>query len=249
MNAYAFKFSAKGKIVNTKVYDRLTGVNTIRPFLDELQHFSDHSKFETFFKQHQPLYKRLIGAYRDSIGIAQMQTWLGTNFPNTTYNSYKIVFSPLVGNNQSANWFEYNGFKEVQAHVNFPYRQEEEKKEFSREALRVKDGNIVFTELNHNFIGPEGRKQDYQKDVNDAFVNLTTWIQEGSPAELAYNNARACFDEYMNWALVSLRYIDHAPPLDQNKLIAKMEQYQVEVRGFKKFAEFDQFLIELYKHR
>ena len=249
MNAYSFRFNSKGKIVPSEVYDRLTSVNTLKPFLADLQHFADQSKFGLFFKQHQSLYNQLIRAYRDSIGVLEMQTWLGKNFPQTKYNSYKIVFSPLVGNNQSANWFEYNGFKEVQAHVNFPYRDEAEKKEFSSEALHVKDGNIVFTELNHNFIGPEGQKLEYQNKLNAAFANITTWITEGSPAENAYNNARACFDEYMNWALVSLRYIDYAPPLEQAKLIATMEKYQVEVRGFKKFGEFDQFLVELYKKR
>ncbi|MDQ1085493.1 DUF4932 domain-containing protein [Siphonobacter sp. SORGH_AS_1065] len=249
MNAYAFKFDSKGKIVPNGVYDRLTAINILEPFLDELQHFSEQSKFETFFKQHQPLYHQLIRTYSDSIGLAEMQKWLERNFQKTKYNSYVIVFSPLVGNNQSSNWFECNGFKEVQSHVNFPYRTEQDKKEFSNKALHIKDGNIIFTELNHNFIGPEGQKLEYQHKINDAFIHLATWIKEGSPAEKAYNNARACFDEYMNWALVSLRYIDYAPPLEQHKLISKMEKYQVEVRGFKKFAEFDQFLIELYKKR
>lgn len=249
MNAYSFKFSSKGEIIPSEVYDRLTGTNTLKPYLKELQIFSDKSKFETFFEEKQPLYNQMISSYRDSIGIAEMQKWLGKNFPETKYNCYKIVFSPLVGNNQSANWFEYNGFKEVQAHVNFPYRNEAERKEFSRDALHVKDGNIVFTEFNHNFIGPEGQKLEYQKGINDAFANLDTWIKDGSPAERAYNNAHACFDEYMNWALVSLRYIDYAPPIEQNKLILKMERHQVEVRGFKKFTEFNRFLIQLYKNR
>ena len=249
MNAYSFYFNSKGEIVQSEVYDRLTDVNSLRPYLEELQSFSNKSKFEIFFKQSQPLYNKQISTYRDSIGVTEMQKWLVKNFPKTKYNSYKIVFSPLVGNNQSANWFEYNGFKEVQTHVNFPYRREEEKQEFSKDALHVKDGNIVFTELNHNFIGPEIQKIEYQKNIRDAFVNLNTWIENGSPAERAYSNARACFDEYMNWALVSLRYIDYAPPSEHSKLISKMEKYQVEVRGFKKFAEFNQFLIQLYKKR
>ncbi|MCF0060224.1 DUF4932 domain-containing protein [Dyadobacter chenwenxiniae] len=249
MNAYSFNFNSSGKIVQNPIYDRLTSVNSLRPYLKELQSFSDKSKFEHFFKQNQLLYNQQISTYRDSTGLMEMQKWLGKNFPKTKYNSYKIVFSPLVGNNQSANWYEYNGFKEVQAHVNFPYRREEEKGEFSSAALHVKDGNIVFTELNHNFIGPEIQKSEYQKGIKVAFEKLDTWIENGSPAERAYNNARACFDEYMNWALVSLRYIDYAPPGEQDKLILKMEKYQVEVRGFKKFAEFDQFLIQLYKKR
>ncbi|MEO6687458.1 MAG: DUF4932 domain-containing protein [Dyadobacter sp.] len=249
MNAYAFDFNPKGKIVQKQVYDRLTSINTLRPYLKDLQNFSDKFKFEIFFNKNQQIYQQQISSYKDSIGLAEMQKWLSRNFPNTKYNSFKIIFSPLVGNNQSTNWFEYNGFREVQAHINFPYRKEEEKREFPEDALHVKDGNIVFPELNHNFIGPEVQKSEYQKKLKDAFQNLNNWIASGSPAERAYNNARTCFDEYMNWGLVSLRYIDYAPATEQERLISKMEKYQVEVRGFKRFAEFDQFLIQLYKNR
>ena len=45
------------------------------------------------------------------------------NFPNANkYDTYKIIFSPLVGGNQSVVWLESNGFKELQPHVEYPYR-------------------------------------------------------------------------------------------------------------------------------
>jgi hypothetical protein len=57
------------------------------------------------------------------------------------------------------------------------------------------------------------------------------------------------FDEYMNWALVSLRYIDYAPLTEQPKLIAQIEDIMLNYRGFRRFPEFNQFLVKTYKNR
>ena len=89
----------------------------------------------------------------------------------------------------------------------------------------------------------------YQKSIQIAFSKLDTWNEKGKPAEQGYNEAYACFNEYMNWALISLRYIDYAPAKEQEKLIKDLEKKMVEGRGFKKFAEFDQYLIQIYKNR
>lgn len=53
----------------------------------------------------------------------------------------------------------------------------------------------------------------------------------------------------MNWALVSLRYIDYAPAAEQAKLIAQTEDMMVNRRGFRRFPEFNQFLVKTYKNR
>ena len=51
-----------------------------------------------------------------------MKRWLDKHFPTSNhYDSYKIIFSPLVNSSQSSTWFESNGFKELQPHVNFPW--------------------------------------------------------------------------------------------------------------------------------
>lgn len=250
MDAYAFEFS-KRKIVQSLIYNIISGgkTNVTKSYIKELQSFSDKTHFQEFYKNHQSFYASLINTFRDSIGIQEMQNWLTKNFPKSKYNSVKIIFSPLVGWNQSTNWFESNGFKELQPHVNFPYRNENDLKEFSSKALNIKDGNIVFTEINHGFINPEASQTQYQKSIQIAFSNLDTWNEKGKPAEQGYNEAYACFDEYMNWALISLRYIDYAPVKEQEKLIKDLEKKMVEGRGFKKFAEFDQYLIQIYKNR
>ena len=49
--------------------------------------------------------------------------------------------------------------------------------------------------------------------------------------------------------LVSLRYVDFAPVEYLPEMLANIENMMVKDRGFIKFAEFNQFLVELYKDR
>lgn len=249
MDAYAFNFQER-QIVQSPVYDRIgfSNTNNIRLLIPLFQDFANKSGFIDFYSAHQNYYDRLIVTYRDSIGIAGMQTWLTTHFPSTKYDSFKIIFSPLVSSNQSATWFDYDGFKEAQAHVNFPFRKKNDQQSLSEQAMLVRDGNIVFTELNHAFINPESEKPAYTEKIAKAFKNLTVWNDPQKPARY-YNDAFSSFNEYMNWALVCLRYVDFAPKKEQKILISQTETMMVESRGFTKFAEFDRFLIPLYIDR
>ena len=250
MDAYAFELNADGAIIQSPVYDRIgrSNNNQLRAHIADLQQFARSSRFQEFYNAHQPFYNQLITAYRDSIGVPEMQRWLGRNFPSTRYDAFKIVLSPLVGGNQSASFFEFNGFREAQAHVNFPFHTPGNTAGWSPEAIFVKDGNIVFTELNHAFIGPEGEKPAYRTRIQKAFSDLTIWNDPSKPAR-GYDTPQASFDEYMNWALVNLRYLDYAPPAEQVKLITGIEDMMVNSRGFRRFKEFDQFLIKTYKAR
>jgi len=128
------------------------------------------------------------------------------------YNSFKILFSPLVSSNQSATWFDYNGFKE--AHVNFPFIKKDNLKSMSKEAALVSAGSILFTELNHAFINPKSEKPQYTARIHKALSNLSKWNDPEKSAKY-YNDAYSCFNEYMNWGVVCLRYIDYAPKKDQ----------------------------------
>jgi Domain of unknown function (DUF4932) len=250
MDAYAFAFSANNKIIKSTVYDRVSGgtSNTIAPFVKWLQSFADKTKFRAFYAAHKALYQQQITDYRDSLNTKDMQRWLNKNFPSTRYNSFKIIFTPLVAYDQSANWFESNGFKEAQAHVNYPYPSDFLYDNFSQKAIRVMRGNIVFTELNHAFINPEAQKPQYEVSVRKAFADLDKWTEKGKPAQ-SYSDVYSCFQEYMNWVLVSLRYVDEAPAEELDRLIEKNELNMTRGRGFKKFTEFDKYVVGLYKAR
>lgn len=248
MDAYSFLLDRRGNLQQSPVYDRTAWgrENTLRPYVSQLQQFAKKSKFMDFYGKHQPYYDQLIRTYRDSLDVAGMQKWLNLNFPTTHYDAFKIIFSPLVSANQSAHWLENNGFNEAHAHVNFPFPSEADAG-LSTRAVNVRKGNIVFTELNHAFINPEADK--YPEQLKAAITNLDTWLADGKPAKRAYNDVFACFNEYMNWGLVSLRYVDAAPKEELPTLQKRVEDRLVNYRGFKKFAEFNQFLVALYQNR
>jgi hypothetical protein len=250
MDAYAFHYSGKGKITPSSTYDRLSWGhrNTLRPYLKELEQFAKKSEFFTFYKKHQRVYQDQISCYRDSIDTADMVSWLRQNFPTTTYNAFKVIFSPLVSHNQSANWFEDNGFKEAQAHVNFPYIRPEAKAKWSQKVLNLTRGSIVFTEINHSFINPELDKYLQYPDFKTAFKNLDIWLDKSKAAGSYYDPA-ACFNEYMNWGLVNLYYADRVPEPELNALTENTAKNMQNNRGFKKFEEFNTFLLDLYRQR
>jgi hypothetical protein len=252
MNAYSFEFDKKGKIVQSRVFDR-TGwgkKNDLRPFLEQLQAFSDETKFRKFFKKNKRTYDEQITFYRDTADIAGMKSWLDKNFPaSNDYDTYNIIFSPLVAYNQSSNWFESNGFKELQPHVNFPYPQDLSRffkdTKISEKSGIIFRGNIVFTEINHGYINPEAEK--YADRISKAISRRDFWVDKKMGAN--YYGGNAAFNEYMNWALVSLRIVDYVPAEEQDKLIAAVDEMMTKRRGFPQFEKLDKFLIDLYKNR
>jgi len=249
MNGAAFEFDSRGKIVQSKVYDR-TGwgtTNDLRPFLPLLQKFADDTKFREFFRRNRKTYDEQIAFYRDTANLAAMQRWLHGNFPRSAdYDTVRVIFSPLVGFNQSSNWLESNGFKELQPHVNFPYPEGFCSGEISETAKVLCRGSIVFTELNHGYINPEADK--YAARISKAVSNRDHWVDKAKGPN--YYGGNAVFTEYMNWALVSL-YTADAPISEEEKkvLIAKVDKMMVNGRSFPQFEKFDTFLVDLYRNR
>ena len=253
-----FRRFSKEKIV--KVFDSLLINNfnnyfylkmdaySLEPYLKELQSFSNKTNYQLFYNEHRKLYTSQIRYFKDSLDLQEMQQWLNKNFPATSYNCIKVIFSPLVGYSQSANWFESNKFKEAQAHINFPYHSQMEKV-YSDKSNKLRDQRVVFTELNHAFINIEVIPYINTSDFKLAFSDLKKWEQENSGASKGYPNAYSCFNEYMNWGLVSLRYVDLAPSTELESLLKSLEKNQKEGIGFTKFPEFNRNLIKLYTER
>ena len=250
MDSYAYNFKDT-KIVKSSVYDRLNFdaiSNTIEPFKQQIQQFANKSDFRTFYNNHKTFYQNQISYYKDSLNVLQMQRWLNKNFPKTKYNCYKIVFSPLTGGSQSANFFTNNNFSEAHVYINFPYFGSSDKN-VSKSTNYLSKGNVLFTELNHAYINPEAKNYLETNDFKIAFGNLKLWEADSSAAAMGYPNAYACFNEYMNWALVSLYYIDFMSSKDQPFLISRLEKNMQAGSGFIKFPEFNRMIMELYRNK
>lgn len=246
MDSYAYVFSEK-EILNGGVYDRVSSgeKNELDDYIPLLETFAEKSGFREFYKEKGKYYSELTKDYTDNIKIADMKSWLEQQFPSTKYAAIKVIFSPLVGWNQSANFFHDNGFAEAQAHVNFPFVDSEDRKQ-SAEVLKGRRMMIAFTEINHAYLNPEAEK--YGKTIAGAFKNMTKWTTAGKPSA-GYNNALVCFEEYMNYGLVTLYYSDIFSKKAFEALNTNIESNMTGSRGFQKFREFNQELLRLYKNR
>ncbi|WP_245859516.1 DUF4932 domain-containing protein [Spirosoma aerolatum] len=246
MDSYAFQFQGD-KIVNGGIYDRVSWgeQNTLSPYIPLLAQFAKESKFRVFYQKNQPYYNSLIADFRQNVDVAYMKTWLEKQFPTTHYSAVKVLFSPLVGWNQSANNFSDNGFTEAQAHVDFPFVSATQKSQppAITKGQRMK---IIFTELNHSYLNPEAEK--YTPQIGAAFKDLSKWITKDKPSA-GYNNTLSCFEEYMNYALVSLLYADLFDAKSFDTLNAGVEKGMVVNRGFQRFKEFNEELLRLYRTR
>ncbi|HEY0112506.1 MAG TPA: DUF4932 domain-containing protein [Allosphingosinicella sp.] len=250
MNGNAFEFDARGKVVRSKVYDRTAfsgnPENVLLPYLSLMQDFSDKSGFRAFYASHRSLYQSQIDYFRNQINTTQMLTWLRAQFPEVKpYDTTSVIFSPLVYANQSVTWIESNGFRELQPHINFPYPAETDKA-WSDEAVALRRGYLIFTELNHGFINPTADK--YASRIADAATRGDLWAMKGKASE-GYGNSYALFTEMMNWALVSLYLNDHAPAGERDRLIEALNPMMAERRGFPQFPAFNAFLVNLYRSR
>ena len=251
MNGYSFNFDDKGKIVASSIYDRTAfrdrKINNLRPLLSQMQMFADKSKFLEFYRQNNSAYVEQINFYGDTLDLPEMQKWLNTNFPEASdFDCYNIILSPLVSYNQSSTWFESNGFKELHAHVNFPYNQDFKRLDpISKQAKNIYMGNIVFTEINHGYLNSEDEK--YKKRIAGSVSNRDIWVD--STVGPNYYAGPRVFNEYMNWGLISLRIVDYVDESEQEKLIARVERSMVRGRKFIKFNEFNQFLVSIYRNK
>lgn len=246
MDSYAYQF-AGDRIKNGGVYDRVSWgrTNTLAPFLPLLESFARQSNFRVFYRKQQPYYDQLLADYRQNINVTDMKQWLESQFPTTRYSAVKIIFSPLVGWNQSANNFTDNGFSEAQAHVNYPFVRAEQQRQ-PPAVTRGQRMKIVFTELNHSYINPEAEK--YLDKVDAAYGNLTKWVVTNTPAA-GYDNPLRCFEEYMNYGLVTLLYYDLFDRKTFETLRTQLEEGMTTRRGFRQFDAFDQELLRLYQQR
>ncbi|WP_229216204.1 DUF4932 domain-containing protein [Dyadobacter frigoris] len=246
MDSYAFQFKGD-KIEKFGVYDRVSwgSLNELEPYLSLLESFAKKSGFREFYKKHKSYYEDLENDFRKNIDVADMKVWLERQFPRTKYSAIKVIFSPLVGWNQSANSFSDNGFSEAQAHVDFPFITERQKTQ-NPAMTRGQRSKIVFTEINHSYLNPEA--EEYVKEIAKAFSDLSVWITKGKPAS-TYNNTLPCFEEYMNYGLVTLYYSDIFDKTISEKLRVDLEENMVSFRGFQRFKEFDQEVLRLYKTR
>ena len=240
MNACMYTFTKEYSIKNKSPYNRLAfgGTNYLEELLPQLSDFAKKTNFENFYTANKEYYDSLITSYYKFVPVKKMWKWLEEK-SSEHYDAYNIYFSPLIGGMHSTNHFTDNDYKETVMFVSAPIFLEE----YTNTEKEIQESRIVFTEIDHNYVNPISDK--LTPEINTSFSNRFFWVLD-DPGLNGYPNPYTVFNEYITWSLYSLYCMDYFSKNDYDKYIAIMENEMIVKRGFIKFREFDQKLIQLY---
>lgn len=234
-NMYAFEDT---KIVNNSPYHTMGfgGNNELETLLPLLEDFAIKSDFKAFYKHNKPYYDELIKTYYELVPIDKMWAWIEERFPQR-YDAYKIYFSPLVNGAHSTQGFSDNGFKETVMFIDAPIF----KNNYDRKTKEAILSRVVFTEIDHNYVNP----------TTDNYPEIASVMEPGrcwNNGTQGYEGGYSTFNEYMTWALFSVYLHDQFDEEIFAKRNAKEAHFMADKRGFIRFREFNDFVLQWYKN-
>lgn len=212
-----------------------------------VQDFANKSNFKKFYTEHLSYYNQLKKRQLELLPIRKMWDWLEREFPNKQ-DSYKIIFSPLIGGSHSTQRFTKGYFREpeFQESVMFINSSEgiDRQTGYSEKMKEGLNSGIVFTEIDHNYVNP--MSDLFLKEIKVLMGNKDFWATKETQKN--YRSEYAIFNEYMTHSLfclyISENYEDTVSKQVIDNRIALMER-----RGFSKFKEFNGILMKLMLNR
>lgn len=219
--------------------------NLFKELLTEVEDFAKQSNFRKFYQQNSSYYASQIQRQQKLLPVKSMWIWLEANFPSK-YNSYRIVFSPLIAGSHSTQNFWENGYPSFGESVMFicgPERYDS-MKELSEKQKEGLMSGIVFTEIDHNYVNPVTSK--YARSVDSIFSNRSLWVSSGNASEW-YGNPVSVFNEYMTHAVFCLYMMDTYSAVTADFVIEHRENLMVSRRNFIRFKEFNHELMRIHK--
>lgn len=248
-NAYGFEFNGN-RLVPTAVYDfPAKGIgkyevktNPILTYIKELEEFAKKSGYRKFYKSHLPYYNSLKAEYINYANLAEQKKWLESRF-DYKINSYRVLTSPLISSINATHTFEDNNFKEMLLFL--PTIQKD--KDWSEKYKKAINTRIIFTEIDHNYVGPVSNK--YLDKINTIFNNRDKWINSEIKSTTHYPNPLKVHDEYLTWGLFVLYAYDKFG--DDKELLSKIVDNVNSMlikRGFIRAKEFNLQLLNLYQN-
>lgn len=239
MDACGFVFD-NDKIVKDGVYNKLSwdGGNYAEPFIKEFEHFAKISDFRKFYASNSSFYNEQMTKMEKQTPIGKQWKWLEKRF-NSSYDNYRITFSPLVNGSHSTNKFMQDDFKQTVMFICGPI----ENSKFNDKVVEGLMTRIVFTEIDHNYVNPVS--DVYRNDIDKSLKDIEKWATKDAISN--YGNKYAVFNEYMTWGVFTLYALENFSNKDFEIINARTEKQMSEWRGFTKFKDFNHKLIELYK--
>ena len=245
-NANGFVFDDK-ELVRTNIYTfPARGVGSteisedpIVTYKKELEDFAVSSDFRTFYAQHKPFYDTIKQDYEKYGGIDKQKAWLERKF-DYKINSYRVLTSPLIGGIHATQTFENNNFKEMLLYLLLIKRN----KELSEELNIAMSTRVIFTEIDHNYVGP--LSDQYKSTIDTIFDNRSFWVNAANKATAHYPSPIKVYDEYMTWGLFLLYASDTYSDKNSLSYIEDHLNIKMVAKGFPKSEIFNKELYRLY---
>lgn len=238
---YTVSYRFEGNKIVHAGNHRVPSQNVFGQNLDLFSDFAEKSDYLEFYRNHQDFYQKQIVQFEAEAPVKKMWSWLESNFP-VSYQSHSVFFSPLAGSTPH-NTYSFvakdQDFKEAFMFVQGPdsyYNRFSDKI-----ALGLFNSNF-FTEIDHNYVNPLTDK--YLKEIVKAFRNLPDWNKQQG-----YSRIPLTFNEYMTWATFTLFACDNFDQELFDKARDIQEQIMVNSRGFVRYKEFNEKMLELNKNR
>jgi hypothetical protein len=256
-NSFAFNFKEPNKedvtqlLFNGPYYyvfgDELSDSSLFGKLKPMVEDFAKKSRFRSFYKKNRDYYSKLISREKELLPIRPMWTWLEDQFPNNKYQSYRIVFSSLIGGSHSTQQYStYSDNEWFKENVMFicgtaRYDSMPELTEKQKEGLM---SGVVFTEIDHNYVNPVSNK--YVRSIDSIFSERNGWVRRDNFNDL-YERPVSVFNEYMTHAAFCLYIADSYDKPTADLVIDRRVKMMVERRSFIKFKEFNDELIRLHQ--
>ena len=251
-NSFAFNFKDPrvGAANTTLLYngpyyyvfgDTLADGSTFGLLKTLVEDFAAKSKFRQFYKSNLAYYKKEIERAKQLTPVRQMWSWLEKEFVKPTYQSYRIVFSPLIGGSHSTQKYFTGDFGETAMFVCGTARYDKMKDISEKQKEGLMSG-IVFTEIDHNYVNPATSK--YGKRVDSIFSKRDVWVKPSASSNY-YSNPISVFNEYMTHSVFCLYILDTYDKETADLVIERRESMNADRRNFIKFREFNKELIRL----
>lgn len=248
-NSFTFNFKSDKLVWEGPYYyvmgDDWENYNSLFKQLAPLvEDFAKKSNYRKFYLSNQDFYNRQIQRQKELLPVKNMWDWLETEFSRPKFQSYKVIFSPLIGGSHSTqNFSGYKypeSFREAVMFICGPDRYDTSKVL----SLKQKEGlmsGVVFTEIDHNYVNPATNK--YTKTVDSIFSRRAVW----APGDKTnwYGHPVSVFNEYMTHAVFCLWLLDTYDQVTAEFVINNRESLMVNKRQFTRFKEFNRALIAL----
>ena len=219
---------------------RIMGGN-FRNMLYLIQDFSNKSNFRKFYNDHLNYYQQLIDRQKQLLPIQEMWSWLESEFPQRM-DSYKIIFSPLIGGSHSTQKFHKGFFRnpEFQECIMFINSPEsiDAKNDYEEQLKEGLMSGIVFTEIDHNYVNPTS--DSHANAISNLISDKDLWATK--KAQKNYSSERSIFNEYMTHALFCLYAKEHYD-IKISEQIIESRLKLMERRGFMRFKGFNEILL------